>query len=197
MNADPAAGCARTTWLGQEGYRQGITSGKESQLQPGFDQGFALSSPIARHLGTLRAIAASLLALLSTAAAAKHANKLPTLPPPDSPARVHLVAQLREVVTVLGKLDEVSCLPVDEEAAAHAREHDRGAAGGQWDGTSQDKADKDEMRELELMMGGVVKEDKGVDVPGRGLEEARVRLAGLLNQCGMGGLVPPPLRVAP
>lgn len=176
----------------QEGYREGITLGKESKLQPGFDQGFSLSSPIAKHLGILRALAASLLALLTTAAAAKHATKLAALPSPDSPERALLVAQLREVVTALGRLDENSCLPVDEEAEEHAREHERGNAGGQWDGTSQAKADADEMRDLEEMMGGTVKEKK-VDVRGRGLEEARVKLAELLSQCGMEGLVPPPL----
>lgn len=183
----------------QEGYRQGITAGKEAMLQPGFDQGFASASPIAHHLGILRGIAASLLSLLTTAAAAKHAALLPSLPPADSPARTEVVARLREIVTAIGKLDEVSCLPVDEEAEAHAREHEKGAAsgvglGGGWDGTSQVKADKDEMRDLELMMGGVGKEERQAKVvPGQALEEIRARLEGLLVQCGLAGMVPPPM----
>lgn len=38
----------------QTGYREGITSGKLSTLQQGFDEGFNLSAPVGRTRGELR-----------------------------------------------------------------------------------------------------------------------------------------------
>ena len=46
----------------QAGYRDGITAGKESALQEGFDAGFAQTgAPLGRELGLLRGLASALL----------------------------------------------------------------------------------------------------------------------------------------
>lgn len=160
----------------QAGYRDGITNGKNARLQAGFDQGFALAAPYARELGSLRGVAASYLTLLTTASAAKYAGPiLADLQDKDS-----LVAELRELVTALGKLDEQKVLPVDAEAEEHAKSHEG-------EGVSLIAQERREMREMEEMLGGLggTKEQSM-----GGLSECRVRLEGLLSRGGLEGLLP-------
>ncbi|KAI0754906.1 hypothetical protein C8Q80DRAFT_1095305 [Daedaleopsis nitida] len=90
------------------GYREGITAGKESALQEGFDDGFAqVGAPIGRELGILRGVCSALLAFLSRT------------PSPRS----ELVNQVREITTALANVRFSDIAPPDLEAIAHAREH--------------------------------------------------------------------------
>ena len=95
------------------GYREGITAGKESALQEGFDEGFALTgAPIGRHLGLLRGFAATLVAFVSSGAAL--------------PAGVDCQAALDEARSISGALSAIrfsDIAPPDLQAEQHAREH--------------------------------------------------------------------------
>jgi hypothetical protein len=93
------------------------------------------------------------------------------------------VAELREVVTMLGKLDEGKVLPVDEEAEEHARSHEN-------EGVSLVMQERREMREMEEMLGGLGGKKEKASEKG-GLDECRERLEVLLERCGMKGLLPP------
>ncbi|GAA5904674.1 hypothetical protein JCM6882_008343 [Rhodosporidiobolus microsporus] len=168
------------------GYRDGITAGKNARLQAGFDQGFALASPYAREVGGLRGIAASLLALLTTTgASAKHAGPLlAALEPQGRQGKEQVVAELREVVNALGRLDAVRVLPVDEEAEAHAKEHAE-------EGISEVMRQRKEMREMEALMGGLGGAAEHTD---GGVEECRRRLLEILKVVGLEGVMVPPRR---
>jgi hypothetical protein len=145
----------------------------------GFDQGFALAAPSARDLGALRGVTASLLALLTTTSAAKHAG--PLLDSLDPNRKERIVAECRAVVTALGKLDERKVLPVDLEAEEHAKSHAE-------EGLSHAMVERREMREMEEMLSGI---GSGKMVASGGLEECRTRLEGVLKECGMEGLLAP------
>ncbi|BGP15066.1 hypothetical protein JCM10213_002790 [Rhodosporidiobolus nylandii] len=165
------------------GYRDGITAGKNARLQNGFDQGFALASPYARELGALRGIAASLLALLTTTGgSAKYAGPVvAVLDARGTGAKEQVVAELREVVNALGKLDANKVLPPDEEAEQHAREHED-------EGLSEVMRQRKEMREMEELMGGLggAKTEQG-----SGVEECRRRLAEVLKVVGLEDVLSP------
>ncbi|GAA6037812.1 hypothetical protein JCM8097_005051 [Rhodosporidiobolus ruineniae] len=166
------------------GYRDGITNGKNAKLQHGFDQGFAQASPYARELGALRGIAASLLAFLTTTGgSAKYAGPLlASLEQQGPSAKDQVVAELREVVNALGKLDANTVLPPDEEAEAHAREHED-------EGLSEVMRQRKEMREMEALMGGL-----GGTSGERtsGVDECRRRLGEVLKVVGLEDVLPPP-----
>lgn len=178
--------------LHQAGYRDGITQGKNERLQAGFDQGFALAAPHAREVGALRGIAASLLALLTvpSANAKKHAGALvgsALAAAGGPPAAERIVAELREIVSALGKLDAVKVLPVDEEAVQHAREHAD-------EGISEVLRERREMRELDELMGGLGSDKKdGQETSGEAkVAECRRRLGDVLRVFGLEGALPPP-----
>ncbi|GAA5832142.1 hypothetical protein JCM3766R1_003738 [Sporobolomyces carnicolor] len=163
------------------GYRDGITAGKNAKLQSGFDQGFALAAPYARELGSLRGVAASLLSLLTTASGAKHASTLyDSLEGGGGSSKESVVAELREIVNALGKLDAVRILPVDAEAEEHAKSHED-------EGISQQMRDRKEMREMEDMLSGI----GGKAAQSSGVEECRARLERILAVFGMEAVLPP------
>ena len=101
----------------QAGYREGITAGKESALQGGFDQGFAeVGAPLGREIGLLRGFASALLAFLSSSS---HANA-PTTTQEDHDAFVH---EARIIASELSNIRFTDIAPPDLEAEQHAREH--------------------------------------------------------------------------
>ncbi|GAA5961524.1 hypothetical protein JCM21900_006313 [Sporobolomyces salmonicolor] len=165
------------------GYRDGITAGKNSKLQAGFDEGFALAAPYARELGALRGIAANLLSILTTAGGAKLSSSLVGCVS-DPSAKDRVVGELRELVNALGKLDAVRILPVDREADEHARSHAD-------EGISQELRERREMREMEALLGGLGGEGAAGPESG-GVEECRRRLESVLEVFGMTGVLPPP-----
>ncbi|WVQ83368.1 hypothetical protein IAT38_005509 [Cryptococcus sp. DSM 104549] len=121
------------------GYREGITDGKLATLQDGFDEGFALSVPLSRQVGSLRGRAAALLAISSASTSTSHAAS-------------SLVDAVRDLVRDLGALRRDQILPEDEERLQHEKEeHEE-------DGFELDHNEKREMegleRSLELMGGG-------------------------------------------
>ncbi|KAI0657354.1 hypothetical protein C8Q70DRAFT_919729 [Cubamyces menziesii] len=98
------------------GYREGITAGKESALQQGFDEGFAqVGAPIGRELGILRGLCSALIAFLS--------RPQGTAPSPDS-----TLSEVREIAKQLAEVRFSDIAPPDLEALAHAKEHLGGAA---------------------------------------------------------------------
>ncbi|KAK4705351.1 hypothetical protein P7C70_g855, partial [Phenoliferia sp. Uapishka_3] len=166
-----------STRYSDEGYRDGITTGKQARLQHGFDQGFNQTSPFARKIGSLRGLASSLLAILTTSSGAKHATELlQTL----GENKAEIVAECRAVVSALGKLDAERVLPVDVEAEAHAKSHAD-------EGMSLEMVEKREMRAMEEAMN---KMGGGSTGPESTLEECAARLEKLLEVCGIQGLLP-------
>lgn len=94
----------------QAGYREGITAGKESALQQGFDEGFErVGTPLGRELGILRGLASALLSFLET--------------PGSTSSRQDLVDEAREIVSQLREIRFSDIAPPDLEAERHAREH--------------------------------------------------------------------------
>lgn len=115
------------------GYREGITAGKESALQEGFDDGFASTgAPLGRELGILRGLCSALLAFLS-----RSSPSTPPLSPlsPDIPA---LIDDVRAIAAQLAEVRLSDIAPPDAQAVAHAREHLADAA------MAVDSADDDE-----------------------------------------------------
>lgn len=189
----------------QAGYRDGITSGKQSTLQIGFDQGFSIAAPIARRIGGLRAVANGLLSLFTTTAGGKHSGFLDrtiesssvdmdTTDPSTSQQglneqdKTHIIAELRQLVLILAKLQESTTLPPDLEAKAHAKTHEEGST----EGMSLERVEKREMDEIEGLLGGVgvgngskeeVVQEEGEVV----VRRCEQRLEELLRRCGLGG----------
>ncbi|KAL1744786.1 hypothetical protein HDZ31DRAFT_37826 [Schizophyllum fasciatum] len=92
------------------GYREGITAGKESALQGGFDSGFAdVGAPLGRELGLLRGFASALMSFLSSQST-------------DADGGAAL-AEVRDISRELAHIRLTDIAPRDLEAEAHAREH--------------------------------------------------------------------------
>ena len=97
------------------GYREGITAGKESALQAGFDEGFAeTGAPIGRTIGLMRGNVSSLVSFLCSGRA---------LPQGDEGERRKLLDEARAISAALGNVRFSDIAPPDLEAERHAREH--------------------------------------------------------------------------
>ncbi|KAK7055151.1 Yae1-N domain-containing protein [Favolaschia claudopus] len=93
------------------GYREGITAGKESALQEGFDSGFAtVGAPLGRDIGFLRGMASALTAILQSNVC-------------DHPEKDALLSEARDIAANLAVVRYTDVVPRDLEAEAHAREH--------------------------------------------------------------------------
>jgi hypothetical protein len=104
----------------QAGYREGITAGKESALQEGFNEGFALTGvPIGRELGLARGILSALLLspLLNTL-------------PSDSDTADQIKSETQEINAHLSRITFADLMPPDLEAEEHARQHREEEGGG-------------------------------------------------------------------
>jgi len=101
-----------------DGYREGITAGKEAASQVGFDEGFAtVGVPVGRKLGSLRGIVNGLLLYLTALLPQQRQQELS---PTDLQAAVE---ETRDIVRRLDALQLQDVAPPDMEAIAHAREH--------------------------------------------------------------------------
>ncbi|KAJ3711844.1 hypothetical protein DFJ43DRAFT_86769 [Lentinula guzmanii] len=93
------------------GYREGITAGKESALQQGFDVGFAtVGAPIGREVGILRGMISALLASIS-------------LNGENIPGGEFTLIEARSIASQLSNIRFSEIAPRDLEAEAHTREH--------------------------------------------------------------------------
>lgn len=99
--------------------------------------------------------------------------------------------ECRELVRGLGKFKEEQVLPVDEEAREHMKSHELGEGDGD-DGMGIEMKDKLEMREMERQMEGLGNSSAGKEreVEKVGLDECRFVLEGLLERCGLKGVLP-------
>lgn len=186
----------------QAGYREGITAGKESALQEGFDAGFAKTGgPIGRELGLLRGVANALLLHLSqspsrtrTRTRTQHqkSDENPQhaeLPRDESKATsssaTKHVLLLQEIVDALAavRFADIVPPPLDEETEGHAR-----CAADLKSGTDDDDDDDDD--------GGKEGEEAGPRSAGLGsvatttttiddVRALRVKLENLLRESGL------------
>ncbi|KAL5518549.1 hypothetical protein ACEPAH_231 [Sanghuangporus vaninii] len=144
------------------GYREGITAGKESALQGGFDTGFAnTGAPIGREVGNLRGLAAGALSLLE--------STRPLVS--ERGDKEQLLSETREIVNGLAHLQLMDLVPPDEEALAHAKEH----------------AESDGGESLVLAVSSETRQKALSD-----LSSLRQRLERLLEALGLQSLMPPP-----
>lgn len=107
-----------TTRFNDVGYREGISEGKLSSLQEGFDQEFEKSVPLVRRLGRLRGAVNGLVGYLNVTLAAMDSSS-------DDSARTQaLLEETRRMSSLLGKIKMRDILPADQEAIEHAKEHE-------------------------------------------------------------------------
>lgn len=126
----------------QEGYREGITKGKQDTLQAGFDEGFnVVGASLGRMVGNLRGEATALLAILISTSSEAPASK-PTigrgmarlLKPKSTDATTkvqeehsrraqELIPQIRALVGDLNRVRLRDIMPPDYEAQLHDAEH--------------------------------------------------------------------------
>ncbi|KZT28873.1 hypothetical protein NEOLEDRAFT_1145623 [Neolentinus lepideus HHB14362 ss-1] len=148
------------------GYREGITAGKESALQEGFDAGFAQDgAPLGRELGLLRGACAALVSFLAAST--------------DDNAGV--LREARDISAQLANVRFSDIAPRDEEAEQHAREHlaeEEDEIGMEMQG-GEEAAERRRMERLEDMMGG--------QADGGGCEEAAGAAGGADGGTGVGG----------
>ncbi|KAG8688612.1 hypothetical protein FRC08_011347 [Ceratobasidium sp. 394] len=91
------------------GYREGITAGKESALQEGFDDGFAsVGAPLGRQVGMLRGAANAALALCVRRRGQGGSD---------------LEAELRDIIRCLARVKLSTLGPPDMQAIEHAKTH--------------------------------------------------------------------------
>ena len=130
--------------LTEAGYREGITAGKESALQEGFDAGFSqVGAPLGRDLGILRGIASALISFLSSPSAQGSSS----------------LAEARDIAAGLAKVRLSDIAPPDLEAKAHAKEHldslDHGRDAGGVVDMPEELVEKKKIEELEDMLEGM------------------------------------------
>ena len=134
----------------QAGYREGITAGKESALQAGFDAGYAqVGVPLGREMGLLRGAALALMTFIDS----------PQLLQPSEVLNEAL-KEIRAISAQLSGIRFSDIAPRDLEAEAHAREHladgevDLPVNGLDENGVMQDEetVEKRTMEQLEDMM---------------------------------------------
>lgn len=122
----------------QSGYREGITAGKESALQSGFDAGFAeIGVPLGREIGLLRGIASAISALLSSDVEIENKEAM--------------ITNVREIQSQLSEVRFSDIVPRDLEAEEHAKEH-LAAEGDDDIIEDEDLVEKRRMERLEDMM---------------------------------------------
>ena len=99
--------------LKQAGYREGITAGKESALQAGFDAGYAqVGVPLGREIGLLRGTALALTTFIDS-----------QQPPQPVEIQNEVMKEIRAISAQLSCIRFSDIVPRDLEAEAHAREH--------------------------------------------------------------------------
>ncbi|KAJ3894484.1 hypothetical protein GG344DRAFT_41010 [Lentinula edodes] len=161
------------------GYREGITAGKESALQEGFDTGFAtIGTPIGREVGMLRGMVSALLASI---------NGSENLPEGES-----MLTEAQSIASQLSKIRFSEIAPRDLEAEAHAREHfemDEEDAGME---ESEELAEKRQMEGLEDMLkrlnSGGVDTDPADQYKKFTLEDVQALRQRIISLCTMIGI---------
>jgi hypothetical protein len=138
-----------TTKYTDVGYREGISEGKLSSLQEGFDQSFRISVPNVRRLGNLRGHASGLLSYV-----VKREDK--------TEGGSSLVLAIRGLISDLGRITASDILPIDREAVEHAKEH----SGGDDEDLPREKKEMDDLTSAFDGMAG----QKVEGVPGTKIE---------------------------
>lgn len=111
----PTSVCSQSTLFTfnepiQAGYREGITAGKDSALQEGFNDGYAnIGVPLGHKLGYLIGVSSAILSFL-------------TMPKHAAPDQEH-INEMRDIVMQLSKIRLEDISPRDLEAEAHALQH--------------------------------------------------------------------------
>jgi Essential protein Yae1, N terminal len=133
-----------SNYRSQSGYREGITAGKESALQSGFDAGFAqIGVPLGREIGLLRGTASALSTFLSSTS--------------DTaiPDRVSLLSEVQDIQSQLSIIRFSDIVPRDLEAEQHAKEHLLAEDGDEDLIENEELIQKRKMEHLEDMMSSI------------------------------------------
>ncbi|KZP26270.1 hypothetical protein FIBSPDRAFT_909248 [Athelia psychrophila] len=150
------------------GYREGITEGKESALQEGFDSGFAqIGVPLGQELGLMRGVASALVAFLTGASASEE----------DA-----VVSEAREIASLLSNIRFTDIVPRDLEAEAHARQHLGAADDDDAMDENEELAEKRKVEQLEDMLSQLTADKStGLNQPGRPTAADLAALQGRLD----------------
>lgn len=154
----------------QSGYREGITAGKESAVQSGFDSGFAQTGvPLGREIGLLRGTASALSALLAST--------------PDAAS----IAEIRDIQSQLSDVRFSDIVPRDLEAEQHAKEHLAAEDGEEDIIEDEELVEKRKMERLEDMMASVGTEAslRPNRIGPEGVGSLKTRLVILANKLGI------------
>ncbi|OWZ33002.1 hypothetical protein C356_05559 [Cryptococcus neoformans c45] len=131
------------------GYREGITDGKLSTLQQGFDEAFAQSVSLSRRMGALRGRAAALLAFAKASSSSSSPTSVPILNS-ISHSQQALLDDLHDYIKQLSSIRRSEVLPEDLERIAHEREDHAAASASTSNGVFElDTTDEREMESLE------------------------------------------------
>ncbi|PFH49288.1 hypothetical protein AMATHDRAFT_148015 [Amanita thiersii Skay4041] len=164
------------------GYREGITAGKESAIQEGFDSGFAqVGAPIGRELGMLRGIASALIDIL-VSLSTRSALYQPTTVSYDL-----MLADARDIASQLVKVRFTDIAPPDLEAEAHAREHLESLYDAEIS-VPEELAERREMENLEDMLAGMGTGVETKEVKRLSTDDVRRLKERLYSLCGVMGI---------
>ncbi|KAG8998423.1 hypothetical protein FRB94_006891 [Tulasnella sp. JGI-2019a] len=131
-----------------DGYREGITAGKEGALQEGFDDGFAtVGVPLGRHIGILRGYTAGLLAFLRDGQG--HAIN----PEFNADEKLKLVAEAQSINQELGRIKMADITPPDIQAEEHMKTH--GGTLNSIDAISSEQSSDDPMDAISSAFGSL------------------------------------------
>ncbi|KIR68880.1 hypothetical protein I314_01309 [Cryptococcus bacillisporus CA1873] len=125
------------------GYREGITDGKLSTLQQGFDEAFTQSVPLSRRVGALRGRAAALLAFIKASSSSSSPSSTP-IPTSTSYSQQALFDDLHDYIKQISSIRRSEVLPEDLERIAHEREdHAAAASNGVFELDTTDEREMD------------------------------------------------------
>lgn len=158
----------------QSGYREGITAGKEGALQEGFDDGFAtVGVPLGERVGTLRGIAAGVIAVL------RLKDALTTNP--------SLFAEAQAIARGLDQIRYSDIVPPDRLAEEHNKLHEDEAVTIRASEPNQ----SDEMDDISAAFSTLATKDSAVTKERRRqealteLQKLQERLEGTLHELGV------------
>ncbi|WWC86924.1 uncharacterized protein L201_001803 [Kwoniella dendrophila CBS 6074] len=126
------------------GYREGITDGKLSTLQKGFDEGFEISVPLSRKIGLLRGKSSALLSIATSSSSSSSKSS-------TDKANTNLIEEIREINKQLNKLKRDEILPEDEERLQHEKEEHEDPNN---DDDHTFELDQNDKRDLEFLENG-------------------------------------------
>jgi len=164
----------------QAGYREGITAGKESALQQGFDDGFAnVGAPLGREIGVLRGTASAAMSFLSSSLSRVGVH-------PETVVFERCKGEVRNIADGLARIHLADLAPRDLHAEEHARERmENETAGEALIKVGPSANGSDPVRAVEYRLAALDGEVSASRPAVEELKRLRVRLSNVLGEVGL------------